>query len=72
MHNDPDFPQPGAKVTYKGTHMLWFTDIIKNAEDNLVKGNTYTLKTVDIASSWVCVTLEETGDIKYALSFFTY
>jgi len=73
MHNDPDFPQPGAKVVFKkAQEQFWFTDIIKNAKDNLVKGNTYTLKTVDIASSWVEVTLEETGDIPYALSFFTY
>jgi len=72
MHNDPDFPQPGAKVVYKGTHMFWFTNLIKNAKDNLVVGNTYTLKTVEIASSWVGVTLEETGDLEFALSFFTY
>jgi len=68
-----DFPKPGDKVTYKEAQdFFWFTDIIKNAKDNLVKGKTYTLKTVDIASSWVEVTLEETGDTQYALCFFTY
>lgn len=70
MKFDPDFPAPGTKLKYKGVHMLWFTDIIKNAKDNLIVGNEYTLKTIDVASSWCCISLEETGDIKYALSFF--
>lgn len=69
---DPDFPIPGDKLIYKGTHTFWFTNIIKNAEDNLVKGKEYTLKKIDVASSWCCITLEETGDKEYSLSFFTY
>jgi hypothetical protein len=69
---DPSFPTPGTKLKYKGTHIFWFTDIIKNAEDNLVKGKEYTLKTIDVASSWCSITLEETGDIHYSLSFFSY
>ncbi len=68
----PEFPKPGTKVKYKGTHMFWFTNMIENAKKNLVVGQEYTLKTVDIASSWVRVQLEETGDLDYALSFFTY
>jgi hypothetical protein len=69
---DPDFPIPGDKLTYKGVHTFWFTNIIKNAENNLVRGKEYTLKKIDVASSWCCIKLEETGDIEYSLSFFTY
>jgi hypothetical protein len=38
----------------------------------LVRGKTYTLKKIDVASSWCCITLEETGNVEYSLSFFTY
>ena len=67
-----DFPKPGDKLKYKGTTWLWFEDIIKNAKDNLVVGNTYTLKTIQINSSWCNITLEETGDLEYSLGFFSY
>ena len=67
-----DFPDPGTKLKYKGIHIFWFTDIIANAEKNLVVGKEYTLKSIDVASSWCSITLEETGDIHYALSFFSY
>jgi len=69
---DLGFPVPGAKLKYKGTHVFWFTNLIENAEKNLVKGQEYTLKKIDVASSWCHITLEETGDVDYALSFFTY
>jgi hypothetical protein len=72
MKFDPDFPSPGTKLRYKGVHMFWFTDIIKNAKDNLTVGKEYTLKTIRIWSSWCNITLEETGDLEYSLSFFTY
>jgi len=69
---DPDFPIPGDKLKYKDTHVFWFTDIVSNAQDNLIKGKEYTLKTINVFSSWCCITLEETGDKEYSLSFFTY
>ena len=72
MKYDPDFPVPGDKLKYKGTNVFWFVDIIKNAEDSMVTGKEYTLKTIKIFSSWCCVTLEETEDKEYSLSFFTY
>lgn len=68
----PEFPKPGAKLKYKGTHPFWFTNYIQDAKDKLVVGQEYTLKTIEILSSWCCVTLEETGDTEFALSFFTY
>lgn len=69
---DPEWPVSGDKLIYKGTHVFWFLDIIKNAEDNLVVGKEYTLKTIDVASSWCSITLKETGDLHYSLSFFNY
>ena len=64
------FPKAGAKVRYIGTHVFWFTDIIANAERELVVGEIYTLKTIELYSSWASVTLEETGDHEFALGFF--
>lgn len=69
---DPDFPVPGDTLTYKGTTPLWFTDIIKNAQNKLVIGQKYTLKTIKVFLSWCCITLEETGNSEYSLGFFTY
>jgi hypothetical protein len=69
---DPEWPLPGDILTHKGTHAFWFTDIIGNAKDNLVVGKKYRLKTIKVLSSWCCITLEETGDKEYSLSFFTY
>jgi len=64
------FPTPGAKLRYRGTHTFWFTNIIANAERELRIGEIYTLKTIELASSWACITLEETGATEYALGFF--
>ena len=64
------FPKPGAKLRYKGAGALWFTDIIANAKRELRVGEVYTLKTLQLASSWAPITLEETGDTRFALSFF--
>lgn len=64
-----DFPIPGAKLRFRGSHVFWFNDIVANA-DKLIKGQTYTLKTIRIYSSWCNITLEETGEFEYSLSFF--
>lgn len=64
------FPKPSAKLRYRGTNKFWFTDIIANAERELSIGEIYTLKSIELASSWACVTLEETGDIEFSLGFF--
>lgn len=67
----PYFPPPGAKLTYKGTHPFWFTNMVADAEKKLVMGQVYTLKERQINSSWVKVTLEEVeGD--YSLGFFNF
>jgi hypothetical protein len=64
------FPKPGAKLRYRGTNQLWYTNIIANAERELKIGTTYTLRTIQLFSSWALITLEETGDIEFALGFF--
>lgn len=69
---DPDFPVPGAKLKYKGPHVFWFANMVRDAQNNLVVGKEYTLKTIRVWSSWCCITLEETGNLEFPLSFFTY
>jgi hypothetical protein len=64
------YPKVGDRVKYLGTRMFWFTNIIKNAEDNLTVGTVYTISKVDIASSWIGITLVETGDLVYSYSWF--
>lgn len=66
------WPLPGSKIRYKGTHTFWFTNIIKNAEENLEVGKEYTIKTISPASSWCAVTVEEFPEMNLALSFFEY
>ena len=64
------FPQPGAKLRYRGVKQFWFTNIIANAERELRLGEMYTLKAIKLHSSWACITLEETGDTEFTLGFF--
>ena len=65
-----EFPKPESKLRYRGTNQFWFTDIIANAERELRIGEIYTLKSIKLASSWACITLEETGDTEFSLGFF--
>lgn len=59
----------GDKLRYKGTGPFWFNDMIQNAKA-LTKGNVYTLTSKKIFSSWVLITLKETGEVEYALHWF--
>lgn len=65
------WPAPGTKLKYNGERIHWFDDMRQSVRDNLVIGEIYTLKTCQPASSWCPVTLEETGDLKFELSWFT-
>ncbi len=65
-----NFPKPGDKLIFRGVNSFWFTDIIKNAIDNLIIGNIYTISEIEVYSSWAMVRVEETGDVEYALAFF--
>jgi hypothetical protein len=66
------WPLPGSKIKYKGTHTFWFTNIIKNAEDNLEVGKEYTIKSICPAGSWCEVKVQEFPEISLTLSFFEY
>ena len=70
--NNKKWPKVGSKAAYKGTHMFWFTNIIKDAEELLGVGKEYTVAKLVLASSWCGVRLEEFPDKVFALSFFTY
>lgn len=65
------FPKPGSKLRFRGaSDHFWCTEMIVNARSELRVGQLYTLKTITLASSWACITLEETGDHKFSLGFF--
>ncbi len=64
------FPKSGAKLLYRGTNQFWVANLIANAERELRIGEIYTRRTIKLASSWACVTLEETGDLEYSLGSF--
>lgn len=67
-----NWPKVGSKITYKGTHAFWFTNIIKDAEELLEKDKSYTIQSLIPASSWCAVKLEEFPEHEFALSFFRY
>ena len=60
----------GDKVKFKGVGPHWFLDMIENGK-KLTAGKVYTISSKRIASSWTCITLEETGDKEYSLGWFT-
>ena len=66
------WPKIGSKVTFKGLHMFWFTNIVEAANKLLEFDVEYTIKKIEPASSWCSVTLEEFPDQQFALSFFHY
>jgi hypothetical protein len=66
------WPKIGSKVTFRGTTMFWFVNIVKDANDLLEIGKEYTIKKLELASSWCGVILEEFPDHKFSLSFFDY
>lgn len=59
----------GDKLRYKGTGPFWFNDMVQNAKA-LTKGKVYTLTSKKVFSSWVLITLKETGEVEYALHWF--
>jgi hypothetical protein len=64
------WPLPKMEIVYKGTHIFWFTNIMKDAENLLEKGKTYHIKSIEPASSWCPVILEEFPDVTFSLGFF--
>lgn len=70
MKDDIFALKSGDKLRYKGTGPFWFNDMVQNAKNFLTKGKTYTLGSKKIFSSWVLITLRETGEVEYALHWF--
>jgi predicted phosphohydrolase len=66
------WPKIGSKITYKGTHTFWFTNIVEDANNLLESGKEYTITKLELASSWCGVRIKEFPDHKFALSFFDY
>ena len=66
------WPKIGSKVKFKGTHMFWFKNMIKDAEELLEIDKEYTISALRLCSSWCTTSLEEFPDKKYPLSLFAY
>ena len=64
------FPRPGAKLRYKGPHPFAPSEVMADAYSQLRVGETYTLKKIMLASSWACISLEETNDSEFSLGYF--
>jgi len=66
------WPQIGSKIKFKGTHMFWFVNIVKDANELLELGKEYTITKLQLASSWCGVIVQEFPEHKFSLSFFEY
>lgn len=66
------WPKAGTKVTFTGTQLFWFTNIIKDANELLEVGKEYTISKIELASSWCAVILDEFPDKRFSLNWFTY
>jgi hypothetical protein len=66
------WPKIGSKVIFKGVHMFWFQNIVKDANELLELGKEYTISKLKLNSSWCSVVLEEFPEHKFSLSFFDY
>lgn len=70
--NNKQWPSVGDKITFRGTHVFWFKNIVEDANTLLELGKEYTIKRLELASSWCGVILDEFPDTTFALSFFNY
>jgi hypothetical protein len=66
------WPQIGSKIKFKGTHIFWFVNIVKDANELLEVDKEYTVLKLQLASSWCGVVVEEFPEHKFSLSFFAY
>lgn len=67
-----EWPKVGSKVTFTGTRMFWFVNMVKDANELLEIGKEYTISKIELASSWCGIVLEEFPSHKFALSWFDY
>lgn len=70
MKNDIYSLKSGDKVVFREVGPFWFNDMVQNAKNYLTKGKKYTVSSKKVFSSWVMITLKETGDVEYALHWF--
>ena len=64
------FPQAGAKLRFKQSHDFPYSDMARNADRELTVGAVYTLQTIELASSWAAITLEEKPNMEFSLGYF--
>lgn len=64
------FPKAGAKLRFEQSHDFPYTDMAENADRELTVGAVYTLATIELASSWAAITLEEKPGIRFSLAYF--
>ncbi len=70
-----EWPKIGDKLKFTGLKQAFHTNVIKNG-GKLKLGEYYTVRKVDVASSWCCIFLEEFpetevfGDDWFSLAFF--
>lgn len=60
----------GDKIKFVGVGPFWFNSYINNANENLKIGEIYTVKNIDVFSSWTKVVLNETENKEYTLAWF--
>ena len=70
MKNDLYSLKAGDKVIFKGAGYFWFADMVNNANKCLEIDKVYTVSSKQIFSSWVMITLKETENSEYSLSWF--
>lgn len=69
MNDNFDKLKSGTKLKFVGLRFFWFTDVTENGK-NLKLNEIYTLDKYNINSSWVSITLKETGDKIYNYIWF--
>ena len=60
-----NFPKIGDKLAYKGVPEFYYPMFLSmkgHAEKHLTVGEIYTVRKVEVLSSWCCVWLEEVED----------
>ena len=66
------WPKVGSKVSFTGTRMFFFQNMVKDANELLEIGKEYTISKIELASSWCGVILKEFPDHKFALNWFDH
>lgn len=71
--NNINYPKTGDKLVFHGVPEFYypsFTNMRKDADDNLEVGKEYTVSKCFVNSSWVTIYLEEFPELMFNLTFF--